>query len=54
MTISKKTALLGVNDLKIFPITNDSASSFTTGTAIDVRASKPQEPSVFLKLTKKN
>ena len=24
MTISHKTALLGVDDLKIFPITNDS------------------------------
>ncbi len=36
MTISKKTALLGVNDLKIFPITQDSASAFTAGTAIDV------------------
>lgn len=36
MTISKKTALLGVNDLKIFPVTNDSQSKFTTGAAIDV------------------
>ena len=29
MTISHKTALLGVDDLKIFPITNDSEESFT-------------------------
>jgi len=36
MTISKKTALLGVNDLKIFPVTKDDASAFTTGSAIDV------------------
>lgn len=36
MTISKKTALLEVNDLKIFPITKDDAETFTTGSAIDV------------------
>ena len=36
MTISKKTALLGVNDLKIFPITKDDSTAFTTGNAIDV------------------
>jgi len=36
MTISKKTALLGVNDLKIFPVTKDDSTGFTTGTAIDV------------------
>ena len=36
MTISKKTALLGVNDLKIFPVTKDDSTGFTTGTGIDV------------------
>lgn len=36
MTISKKTALLGVNDLKIFPITQDDESAFKTSDAIDV------------------
>ncbi|MGN0014235.1 MAG: hypothetical protein ACI37T_02315 [Candidatus Gastranaerophilaceae bacterium] len=36
MTISKKTALLGVNDLKIFPVTKDDSTGFTTGSAIDV------------------
>lgn len=36
MTISNKTALLGVNDLKIFPITQDDESAFTTGNPIDV------------------
>ncbi len=36
MTISHKTALLGVDDLKIFPITNDSEESFTVGDGIDV------------------
>lgn len=36
MTISKKTALLGVNDLKIFPITKDDSSGFQTSTGIDV------------------
>lgn len=36
MTISKKTALLGVNDLKIFPVTQDDSTGFTTGTGIDV------------------
>lgn len=36
MTISKKTALLGINDLKIFPITEDSDVKFTVGDGIDV------------------
>lgn len=36
MTISRKTALLGVNDLKLFPITQDDSTAFTTGSAIDV------------------
>lgn len=36
MTISRKTALLGINDLKIFPITEDSSSAFTVGNAVDV------------------
>ena len=36
MTISHKTALLGVDDLKIFPITNDSEESFTVSEGIDV------------------
>ncbi|MGN0192609.1 MAG: hypothetical protein ACI4CY_03685 [Candidatus Gastranaerophilaceae bacterium] len=36
MTVSKKTALLGVNDLKIFPITKDDSSAFTCGNGIDV------------------
>lgn len=36
MTISHKTALLGVDDLKIFPIENDSADEFVVGEGIDV------------------
>lgn len=36
MTISRKTALLGINDLKIFPVTQDDSTAFTTGSAIDV------------------
>lgn len=36
MAISHKTALLGVDDLKIFPITNDSEESFTVAEGIDV------------------
>lgn len=36
MTISHKTALLGVDDLKIFPITNDTEESFTLGEGLDV------------------
>ena len=36
MTISTKTALLGVNDLKIFPVTKDDSTGFTCGTGIDV------------------
>ena len=36
MAISHKTALLGVDDLKIFPITNDSEESYTVGDGIDV------------------
>lgn len=36
MAISHKTALLGVDDLKIFPITNDSEDSYTVSDGIDV------------------
>ena len=36
MTISHKTALLGVDDLKIFPVTNDTADSYTVSAGIDV------------------
>ncbi len=36
MTISRKTALLGVNDLKIFPVTKDDSTGFTTAEGIDV------------------
>jgi hypothetical protein len=36
MSISKKTALLGINDLKIYPITNDDDSAFSVGDGIDV------------------
>ena len=36
MTISKKTALLGVNDLKIFPVTKDDSSGFHVSAGIDV------------------
>ena len=36
MTISRKTALLGINDLKIFPITEDSSEKFTVGSGVDV------------------
>lgn len=36
MTLSRKTALLGVNDLKIFPVTKDDSTGFTTAAAIDV------------------
>lgn len=36
MTISRKTALLGINDLKIFPITEDNEEKFTVGDGVDV------------------
>ena len=36
MAVSKKTALLGVDDCKIYPITADTSSTFTCGTGVDV------------------
>ena len=36
MTVSKKTALLGVDDCKIYPVTADTSSTFTCGTGVDV------------------
>ena len=36
MAVSKKTALLGVDDCKIFPITADTSTTFTCGTGVDV------------------
>ena len=36
MTVSKKTALFGVDDCKIFPITADNSTAFTCSAGIDV------------------
>jgi len=36
MAVSKKTALLGVDDCKIYPVTADTSSTFTCGTGVDV------------------
>lgn len=36
MALVKKTALLGVDDCKIFPVTEDTAGAFTCGAGLDV------------------